>query len=111
MKPETPSVILAVAILTVRVTGETGTRLWEQEPALREIARQHKLVRPLSPEFGWEGPGGKEFGARIDRTPGPGHSATIRHPASSRQGITNVQARPKIQWAYCASQFPTNWSF
>lgn len=89
MKTGTPSVILAIAILTVHVAGETVPRLWEQEPALRDVAQQHKLVRPLSPEFGWEGPGGKEFGARIDRTPGPGFTG----PSGTGVNISNERVQ------------------
>ncbi|MFZ4396397.1 MAG: glycoside hydrolase family 95-like protein [Kiritimatiellia bacterium] len=33
-------------------------RLWDREPPLRDAARKYRLVRTLSPAFGWEGPRG-----------------------------------------------------
>ena len=61
------------------------SRLWDHEPALREAARGQRLVRPLHPAYGWEGPGGKDFGARVNRTPGPGYTG----PSGAGVNISN----------------------
>ena len=47
-----------------------GPRLWDQEPSLWEEARRYRLIRPLSPVFGWEGPSGGAFGREYSRQPG-----------------------------------------
>ena len=47
-----------------------GARLWDQEPSLWEEARRYRLIRPLSPVFGWEGPSGGAFGREYSRQPG-----------------------------------------
>ena len=47
-----------------------GPRLWDQEPSLWEEARRYRLIRPLSPVFGCEGPSGGAFGREYSRQPG-----------------------------------------
>lgn len=45
-------------------------RLWAREPSLWDEARRYRLVRPLSPVFGWEGPSGGAFGKYYSSEPG-----------------------------------------
>jgi hypothetical protein len=57
-------------------TGSSATsppgerRLWDREPSLWEGACTYRLLRPLSPVFGWEGPSGGAFGREYSREPG-----------------------------------------
>ncbi len=45
-------------------------RLWDRERPLWEEAQRYRLVRPLSPVFGWEGPSGGAFGKYYSAEPG-----------------------------------------
>ncbi len=66
-----------------------GTRLWDKEPALWDVARKYQLTRPLSPEFGWEGPRGGR-GA----VPGPGPEFT--GPGKNGVNISNERLESSL---------------
>ncbi len=51
-------------------TRPAGERLWDHEPSLWAEARNYRLIRPLSPGFGWEGPSGGAFGKQYSPEPG-----------------------------------------
>lgn len=84
--------ILMTAVAVCPSVGQTPLYLWDREPALWDEAQTFKLVRPLSPVFGWEGPHGRFEGARINRTPGPEYTG----PSGEGVNISNERVQSAL---------------
>jgi len=66
-----------------------GARLWDKEPALWDIAKKYQITRPLSAQFGWEGPRGGR-----GSIPGPGPDFT--GPGKNGVNISNERLESSL---------------